>query len=78
MCTRVDPREDVEILKGCWSTRLDPMSYPEDQPVLNSRMVIDACRPWIKRDTFPAVARSSAGLDAHIREKFAHVLPKGA
>jgi 4-hydroxy-3-polyprenylbenzoate decarboxylase len=54
------------------------MSYPEDQPVLNSRMVIDACRPWIKRDTFPAVARSSAGLDARIREKFAHVLPKGA
>jgi len=77
MCTRVDPREDVEILKGCWSTRLDPMSYPEDQPVLNSRMVIDACRPWIKRDSFPAVARSSPGLDARIREKFGNVMPKG-
>jgi len=78
MCTRVDPREDVDILKNCWSTTLDPMAYPVDQPTFNSRMVIDACKPWARRDTFPVVARSSAALDERIRAKWAHVLPKGA
>lgn len=75
MCTRVDPREDVEILRGCWSTTLDPTSYlPAHEPRVNARMVIDACRPWARRDTFPKVARSSPELDARIRAKWAKVL----
>ena len=78
MCTRVDPREDVDILKGCWSTVLDPMAYPADQKTFNSRMVIDACKPWLQRDTFPVVARSSKALDERIKAKFASILPKGA
>jgi 4-hydroxy-3-polyprenylbenzoate decarboxylase len=78
LCTRVDAREDLEILRGCWSTTLDPMSYPEEERRLNARVVIDACRPWTRRNTFPKVARSSRQLDDRIRAKFAHVLPKGA
>ena len=78
MCTRVDPREDVDILKNCWSTALDPMAYPPETRNLNARMVIDACRPWNRRDTFPIVARSSKALDERIRAKWAHILPKGA
>jgi 4-hydroxy-3-polyprenylbenzoate decarboxylase len=78
LCTRVDAREDLEILRGCWSTTLDPMSYPEEERRLNARVVIDACKPWARRNTFPKVARSSRQLDERIRAKFAHVLPKGA
>ena len=52
MCTRFDPREGMEILRGCWSTVLDPMAYGSDDP-RNARVVIDACRPWSRRDTFP-------------------------
>ena len=74
MCTRVDPREDVDILSGCWSTTLDPTSYPEEERRLNARMVIDACRPWTRRATFPKIARSTPGLDARIRAKWAKVL----
>jgi 4-hydroxy-3-polyprenylbenzoate decarboxylase len=75
MCTRVDPREDVEIIRGCWSTTLDPTSYaPADEPRLNARMVIDACKPWARRETFPKVARSSPELDAKVRAKWASVL----
>jgi 4-hydroxy-3-polyprenylbenzoate decarboxylase len=77
MCTRVDAREDVEILRGCWSTTLDPTSYPADERIFNSRMVIDACRPWLRRKDFPKVARSSKELDARIKAKWAHVLPRG-
>jgi hypothetical protein len=55
---------------------LDPMVYGSDDP-RNSRVVIDACRPWSRRDTFPVVARASKELDARIRAKWAHVLPRG-
>jgi UbiD family decarboxylase len=77
MCTRFDPREDMEVLRGCWSTALDPMAYSETDP-RNARVVIDACRPWGRRDTFPAVVRNSDELDKRIREKFSGILPRGA
>jgi 4-hydroxy-3-polyprenylbenzoate decarboxylase len=76
ICTRFEPREGIEILRGCWSTVLDPMAYGSDDP-RNARVVIDACKPWSRRDTFPIVARSSKELDAKIRAKWAHVLPRG-
>ena len=41
MCTRCDPREGLEILRGCWSSALDPMAYSEKDP-RNARVVIDA------------------------------------
>jgi len=74
MCTRVDPRDDVDIIKGGWSTTLDPTSYPEQERRLNARMVIDACRPWTRRDTFPKVARNTPQLDARLRAKWEAVL----
>ena len=75
MCTRCDPREGIETLRGCWSTVLDPMAYGSNDP-RNARVVIDACKPWSRRDTFPIVARSSKELDDKIRAKWAHVLPR--
>jgi 4-hydroxy-3-polyprenylbenzoate decarboxylase len=77
MCTRFDAREGMEVLRGCWSTALDPMAYSHDDP-RNARIVIDACRPWHRRDTFPIVARSSRELDDRIRAKWAHALPRGS
>jgi 4-hydroxy-3-polyprenylbenzoate decarboxylase len=77
ICTRCDPRDDVEILKGCWSTSLDPMSYPPDKRNMNSRMVIDACVPWNRKADWPEIVRSSKGLDQRIRAKFGKYLPPG-
>jgi 4-hydroxy-3-polyprenylbenzoate decarboxylase len=77
MCTRCDPREDFEILRGCWTGTSDPMNYGRgDQR--NSRVVIDACRPWVRRETFPVAVGSSEALDKEIRAKWAHVLPGAA
>lgn len=75
MCTRVSAHEDIDIIKNCWSTGLDPMAYPEDNRVFNSRAVIDACKPWLRKDTFPIRARSSAELDKRIIGKFGKYLP---
>jgi UbiD family decarboxylase len=76
MCTRVDAREDVEILRTSRSGPLDPTSYPDGIFAFNSRMVIDACRPWARREDFPKVSRSSKELDERIKAKWAHVLPR--
>jgi 4-hydroxy-3-polyprenylbenzoate decarboxylase len=36
----------------------------------NSRMVIDACRPYERLDSFPQVAQSSPELAAAVRAKY--------
>jgi 4-hydroxy-3-polyprenylbenzoate decarboxylase len=36
----------------------------------NSRMVIDACRPYERLDTFPKVCESSPELAAKVRAKY--------
>ncbi len=77
MSTRFDPRDGLDVLHGGWSSHLDPMCYDGDTDRRNSRLVIDACRPWRRRDSFPTVARSSPELDDRIRAKFAAKLPKG-
>jgi hypothetical protein len=46
---------------------VDPLLDDPTAPY-NTRAVIDACRPYEKRDTFPRVAQSSP---AHIRETVA-------
>ena len=70
LCSRVDAREDVEILKRMQASPLDPVSYPADVRAFNARMVIDACRPWERLQSFPKVARATPELRARVREKF--------
>jgi len=74
MCTRVDPREDVEMIKRNWSSPLDPTSYPENNQMYNARLLIDACIPWDRRHTFPKVAQASPELRKNILEKWGDVL----
>jgi len=75
MCSRVDTREDIDIIEGGWSSALDPMCYDGDTDRRNGRVVINACRPFNRKETFPIVARSSKALDERIRAKWSHVLP---
>lgn len=77
ICTRCDPRDDVDILKGCWSTTLDPMAYPPDRRNMNSRMIIDACKPWNRMHDWPDTVKNTAALEADVRKKFSHLLPSG-
>lgn len=51
MMTRVDPDRDVTILKRTWSGPLDPAVHP-DQRGFNSRMIVDATRPWEWKERF--------------------------
>jgi UbiD family decarboxylase len=64
IATRCDPERDVTIVPRTWSGPLDPI-IPAERKGFNSRMIIDATRPWEWRDKFPAVV----GLSAAEREE---------
>ena len=58
LCTRTDVVRDIDVMRRAWSTILDPMAYQGEGPGwFNDRLIIDACRPYDRRQTFPAVAR---------------------
>lgn len=75
LSTRMDPREDMIRIDNAWSTPLDPMAYPADDPRFNSRLVLDACIPWQRRDTFPRVVEPTEAYRAELAEKWGTVLP---
>ena len=52
MMTRCDPERDIAVIKRAWSGPLDPAVDPDARPY-NSRLVIDATRPFEWRDKFP-------------------------
>ena len=79
LCTRTDPERDIEIIKRCWSTRLDPSpsrdTVPEANAYFNSRAVIDACIPFEELKTFPKRNTYSAQYTSEITDKSAGILP---
>jgi len=52
------------------------MCYDGDHDRRNGRVIIDATRPFRRKDTFPIVARSSKELDKRIIEKWKKDLPE--
>ncbi|MDE0173363.1 MAG: UbiD family decarboxylase [Defluviicoccus sp.] len=71
MGTRTDPKTDFTILDRNWSSRLDTMVT--DEKLYNSRVVIDACIPYERLETFPRVAQTSPELAAEVRARFPDV-----
>ncbi len=71
--TRSDPGQDIEVLRRTWGSKLDPM-LEEGAPPHNSRAIIDACRPFERRTTFPRVSQSEPGYLATVAERWAHAL----
>lgn len=53
--TRCDPRRDATIVDRAWSSLLDTAVDP-DLRGHNSRLILDATRPWEWRDRFPETA----------------------
>ena len=71
MCTRTDVVDDIDVMKRCWSTPLDPMAFAGEGPrYYNNRMIIDACRPYDRLGTFPAVARTSEDEAKQLRSRW--------
>ncbi len=77
MVTRSDPATSIDVIRGAWSTPLDPRIPPEEKAKgnnTNSRAIIDACRPFPWRDAFPKVNVPSPEKARLAREKFGYLL----
>lgn len=70
--TRVDPARDVQQVRRGWSGTLDQAIEPEARG-MNSRLVIDATRPWEWRDRFAAPV-TDKDRDAAIRDRWGWLL----
>jgi len=73
LATRSDPEHSIDIIRRCWSTPLDPM-IPSGSPPLNSRAIIEACRPFEWIDKFPPVVGSKKEYLDAVKEKWGNLL----
>ncbi len=71
--TRSDPQSSIDIIRRCWSTPLDPM-IRKGEPPLNSRAIIEACRPFEWIDEFPPVVDFSRDDIEAARQKWGHLI----
>ena len=75
--SRYDPETSVEIVKRMRSTPADPRLTPEQRKIrdfTNSRMIIDATRPFEWGDKFPKVNAPSQDVVRKAREMFGYLL----
>jgi 4-hydroxy-3-polyprenylbenzoate decarboxylase len=71
--TRSDPKRSMEIIERAWSGVLDPAIHP-DEKGHNSRLLIDATKPWEWRDRFPVAIGPDPETKRRTREKWGWVL----
>jgi len=71
--TRADPETSLDIIHRAWSGPLDP-AIPPDRKGFNSRLIIDACRPWEWRDKFPPAIGPDPKTKRETREKWGWLL----
>ncbi len=74
ICTRSDPEKDIDILRRCWSSALDPIATRSGGAYFNSRAVIDACKPFEWKEDFPKEITISPELVDRVRKKFGDLL----
>lgn len=75
--TRAEPSESVDIIKEAWSSGLDPRIPPEDKArgvTSHSKMIINACKPFAWRKTFPPSSALSIEEALEIERKWGAIL----
>jgi len=77
VATRCEPSEQIDIIRGAWSSALDPRIAPRDKQegiTSHSKAIIDACRPFSWIDKFPALSALSLHEARVIEEKWGDAL----
>lgn len=73
LTTRCDPEQSIDIIRRCWSTPLDSM-IPSGGAPLNSRAIIEACRPYEWINNFPPVVGAKKEYLNIVKEKWGKLL----
>ncbi|MBI2848644.1 MAG: UbiD family decarboxylase [Chloroflexi bacterium] len=72
--TRSDPQRSIDIIRDCWdSLSLDPAVHP-DEKGLNSKAIIDACRPYQWIDRFPPVVKVNPEMHQKVLNKWGRAI----
>jgi UbiD family decarboxylase len=76
IASRADPEKDIDIVRRCWSSALDPTirQKTDESAFFNSRAIIDACKPYEWIDEFPKDVRTSPELIKRVKEKWKDLL----
>jgi UbiD family decarboxylase len=75
--TRADPVKDIDFLRGAWDSPADPRIEPAERAkgnLTNSRMIINACRPYHWRNQFPGAVKPTADVARRAQQKFSWLL----
>ncbi len=70
VCTRSDPETDIDVLRRCWSTVMDPVIRKPADGYFNSRAIIDACKPYEWIDEFPREIKIDNTLIERVKKKW--------
>ncbi len=77
--TRCEPSEQVDIVRGAWSSALDPRIAPDARArgeTSHSKMIVDACIPFAMKDTYPPTSAISIDEAKAIEDKWGKVLER--
>lgn len=78
MATRWDPKQQSDIIEGCWTGYIDPrLSHEqrENGDITMSRILVYAVRPFHWKETFPKVNGIDPKYAEAVRRKWAATLP---
>ncbi len=79
MVFRSDPATSMDFITNAWSTALDPRIPPERKKAgdfTNSRVIIDACKPFHWKDQFPKLCLPDPDAVARAMKKFGHFMKR--
>ncbi len=71
--TRADPERSLDIIHRAWSGPLETAVHP-DEKGHNSRLLIDACKPWEWRDKFAVSIGPDAATRRDTRKRWGWIL----
>lgn len=77
LATRCDPARSIDIVRGCWSTYLDPRMDPQRKNMgdtTRGRVIIDACKPYHWKGQYPPVVTVSPDKRASVYQKWKDTL----
>jgi UbiD family decarboxylase len=79
--TRCEPSAQVDIVRDAWSSALDPRLTADDRArghTSHSKMIIDACKPFAWKDSYPVTSSLSLDEKRDIEDKWMDALHRAS